>query len=151
MTLLELLQLLRKHLRLVIALPLVCALAMGVASFMFLPNTYTATTSMYVLVKGDSKSSSMSTDLSASQMVTNDVAQLIDSDRVTKDTANEDEEPGRLQNQRYEPNHHARYFGFGNGRRCPELRHYCQPARERRFRCGARSHGRAKRERYRRS
>ncbi len=33
MTLLELLQLLRKHLRLVIALPLVCALAMGVASF----------------------------------------------------------------------------------------------------------------------
>lgn len=88
MTLLELLQLLRKHLRLVIVLPLVCALAMGVASFMFLPNTYTATTSMYVLVKGDSKSSSMSTDLSASQMVTNDVAQLIDSDRVTKDTAN---------------------------------------------------------------
>ena len=86
MTLLELLQLLRKHLRLVIALPLVCALAMGVASFMFLP--YTATTSMYVLVKSDSKSSSMSTDLSASQMVTNDVAQLIDSDRVTKDTAN---------------------------------------------------------------
>lgn len=38
MTLLELLQLLRKHLRLVIVLPLVCALAMGVASFMFLPN-----------------------------------------------------------------------------------------------------------------
>ena len=57
MTLLELLQLLRKHLRLVIALPLVCALAMGVASFMFLPNTYTATTSMYVLVKGESTSS----------------------------------------------------------------------------------------------
>lgn len=88
MTLLELLQLLGKHLRLVIVLPLVCALAMGVASFMFLPNTYTATTSMYVLVKGDSTSSSMSTDLSASQMITNDVAQLIDSDRVTKDTAN---------------------------------------------------------------
>lgn len=55
MTLLELLQLLRKHLRLVIALPLVCALAMGVYSYLFMPNTYTASTSMYVLVRGDSR------------------------------------------------------------------------------------------------
>ena len=50
MTLLELLQLLRKHLRLVIALPLVCALVMGVYSYLFMPNAYTASTSMYVLV-----------------------------------------------------------------------------------------------------
>lgn len=54
MTLLELLQLLRKHLRLVIALPLVCALVMGVYSYLFMPNAYTASTSMYVLVKSDS-------------------------------------------------------------------------------------------------
>ena len=87
MTLLELLKLMRKHLRLVIALPIVCAIAMGLVSFLFMPNTYTASTSMYVLVQSDSESVSMSTELSASQMITNDVANLITSDRVTKDTA----------------------------------------------------------------
>lgn len=88
MTLLELLKLMRKHLKLVIALPIVCAVAMGLVSFLFMPNTYTASTSMYVLVQSDSESAStMSTDLSASQMITNDVANLITSDRVTRDTA----------------------------------------------------------------
>ena len=88
MTLLELLQLMRKHLRLVIALPIVCAIAMGLVSFLFMPNTYTASTSMYVLVQSDNTTgATMSTDLSASQMITNDVANLITSDRVTKDTA----------------------------------------------------------------
>ena len=88
MTLLELLKLMRKHLRLVIALPIVCAIAMGLVSFLFMPNTYTASTSMYVLVQSDNTTgATMSTDLSASQMITNDVANLITSDRVTKDTA----------------------------------------------------------------
>lgn len=88
MTLLELLKLMRKHLKLVIALPIVCAVAMGLVSFLFMPNTYTVSTSMYVLVQSDSESAStMSTDLSASQMITNDVANLITSDRVTRDTA----------------------------------------------------------------
>ena len=88
MTLLELLQLLRKHLRLVIALPLVCALVMGVYSYLFMPNAYTASTSMYVLVKGDSTTkTSMSQDLSASQMIANDVSTLIKSDTVSKQTA----------------------------------------------------------------
>lgn len=88
MTLLELLQLLRKHLRLVIALPLVCALVMGAYSYLFMPNTYTASTSMYVLVKGDSTTkTSMSQDLSASQMIANDVSTLIKSDTVSKQTA----------------------------------------------------------------
>lgn len=81
-------KLMRKHLKLVIALPIVCAIAMGLVSFLFMPNTYTASTSMYVLVQSDSESgATMSTDLSASQMITNDVANLITSDRVTKDTA----------------------------------------------------------------
>ena len=58
MTLLELFALLKKHLRLVIALPVVCALVCAVVSYGFLPNTYTATTSMYVLAKtGDGTSS----------------------------------------------------------------------------------------------
>ena len=87
-TLLELIHLLRKHMALVVGLPIACALAVGVVSFLFMPNTYTASTSMYVLVKSSgSASSTMSSDLSASQMVTNDVATLIESDRVTKDTA----------------------------------------------------------------
>ncbi len=89
MTLLELLNLLKKRLGLVIALPLVFALAMGAYSFLFMKNTYTASTSMYVLVKGanESSSSTLYSDLSASQMVTNDVATLLNSDRVTNETA----------------------------------------------------------------
>lgn len=88
MTLIELLGLMRKHLKLMIALPIVCAIAMGLVSFLFMPNTYTASTSMYVLTKANGEANGVSnTDLSASQMLTNDVATLITSDRVTKDTA----------------------------------------------------------------
>ena len=90
MTLLELLNLLKKRIKLVIALPLACALVMGVYSLVFMRNTYTANTSMYVLVKNNSdsaNSSSLYSDLNASQMVTNDVSSLLDSDRVTNETA----------------------------------------------------------------
>ena len=53
-------------------MPLVCALAVG----------------MYVLVQHDNaNSNSLSSDLSASQMVTNDVATLLKSDRVVLETA----------------------------------------------------------------
>ncbi len=91
MTLLELINLLKKHLKLVVVLPIVCALGMGLFSLIFMRNTYTATTSMYVLVKdgGDSSGSASYSDLSASQMVTNDVAQLLDSDRVVKEVSSE--------------------------------------------------------------
>ena len=59
MTLLELLHQLKKRLKLVIVLPLICALAVG----------------MYVLVQHDNANSkSLSSDLSPSQMVTNDMA-----------------------------------------------------------------------------
>lgn len=90
MTLLELINLLKKRIGLVVALPIVFALAMGAYSFLLMKNTYTASTSMYVLVKGSGENSSSSTlysDLSASQMVTNDVANLLSSDRVTNETA----------------------------------------------------------------
>lgn len=90
MTLLELLTLLRKHLRLVVTLPVVCAVAMGLGSLLFMRNTYTASTSMYVLASSANESSSaLSSDLSASQMLTNDVATLLQSDRVTADTADQ--------------------------------------------------------------
>lgn len=49
MTLLELLVLLKKHLKFVVALPLVCALATALYCFAVMPNQYTATTSMYVV------------------------------------------------------------------------------------------------------
>ena len=88
MTLLELLHLLRKHLKLVIALPLACMLAVGAYSYVAMPNTYSATVSMYVLIQQDNaNSNSLTSDLSASQMVTNDVATLLKSDRVVNETA----------------------------------------------------------------
>lgn len=89
MTLLELLQLMRKHLKLVILLPIVCALAMGVYSYAFMANTYTASTSMYVLAKQTSANSDNAanySNLNASQMLANDVSTLLKSDRIASDT-----------------------------------------------------------------
>lgn len=88
MTLLELFSLMRKHLIIVVALPIAFALVTAVVSFAVLPNTYTASTSMYVLTKASKEDSGLtSTDLSASQMLTNDVATLIKSSRVTTEAA----------------------------------------------------------------
>ncbi len=89
MTLLELLALLKKRIKLVIGLPIVCALLVGVYSFMFMPDTYTASTSMYVLTSQEESASNLSTDLSASQMVANDVTTLLESNRVQKATADD--------------------------------------------------------------
>lgn len=86
MALLELFQLLKKHLKLVITLPVVCAIVMGIASFAMMDNTYTATTSMYILAKTDGGQMSYN-DLSASQMLSNDIATLLDSDSVKSGAA----------------------------------------------------------------
>lgn len=87
MTLLDLAKLLRKHLGLLIALPLLCTVLAVVVCWGFLPNEYTASVSMYVLAKSDDSTTSVSsTDLSTSQLITNDVAVLIESDRVLDDT-----------------------------------------------------------------
>jgi capsular polysaccharide biosynthesis protein len=96
MTLLELLQLLKRHLRLVVALPVACALVMGAYSVLLMRDTYTASTSMYVLAKGDTSTSSnsLSQDLSASQMLTNDVAKLLKSDRIVSQTGEQVGVPG---------------------------------------------------------
>lgn len=91
MTLLELFALLKKHLKLVVALPIVCALGTAIFSWAFLPNTYTSSVSMYVLTRSNASNQSSSlnySDLNASQMLTNDVATLIKSDRIENDTAN---------------------------------------------------------------
>ena len=88
MTLFELFALLRKHLALVIALPVVAGIAAFVIS-MFMPNEYTASTTMYVLSRDDAATTTAVTqqDLNAGQMLTNDVATLIKSDRVKRDVA----------------------------------------------------------------
>ena len=89
MTLLDLLRLMRKHLKTMIALPVIFALVAAAYSWLLLPNVYTANVSMYVLTTTSSSAEEgiSSSDLSASQMVTNDVATLIESDRVKQDTA----------------------------------------------------------------
>lgn len=90
MTLLELFQLLKKHLQLVIILPVVCAIAMGIVSFAVMDNTYTATTTMYVRANSTDDNGQMNyNDLSASQMLSNDIATLLDSDSVKSGAANE--------------------------------------------------------------
>lgn len=88
MTLLELLVLMKKHIKLMVVLPVVCALAAAAVSWLALPNTYTSNVSMYVLTRANESASALTnSDLSASQMLTNDVAKLIKSDRVESDTA----------------------------------------------------------------
>lgn len=82
MTLLELLSLLKKRLKLVVALPLACAVIMGGYAFFAMDDVYTATASMYVLAQQDQVNSNLNSDLSASQMLANDVATLLKSDRV---------------------------------------------------------------------
>lgn len=86
MALLELFQLFKKHLKLVIILPVVCAIVMGIASFAMMDNTYTATTSMYILAKTDGGQMSYN-DLSASQMLSYDIATLLDSNSVKSGAA----------------------------------------------------------------
>ncbi len=88
MTLLELLSLLRRHLKLVILLPILCALAMTAYSFLLMPNTYTSSVSMYVLARsGEEAGGPTNAEFTASQMLTNDVAKLVNSGRVLADTA----------------------------------------------------------------
>lgn len=88
MTLFELVMLLRKRLKFVILLPLITTAIVGVGS-LFLPDEYTASTTMYVLSKtGDEGQSSVTQqDLSAGQMLTSDVSTILKSDRVKNDVA----------------------------------------------------------------
>ncbi len=90
MTLLELFKLLKKHLALVVALPVVLAIATAGVSWGVLQNQYTATVSVYVLTSKDSESSSNTTaynDLTASQLMANDIATLAESATVKEKTA----------------------------------------------------------------
>lgn len=90
MTLLELFRLLKKHLQIVVLLPIACALVVELYSVIFVRNQYTATSSMYVLAQNDSSNSnSLYSDFNASQMLTNDVAKLLKSGRIVKQVGSE--------------------------------------------------------------
>ncbi|MDO4499453.1 MAG: Wzz/FepE/Etk N-terminal domain-containing protein [Coriobacteriaceae bacterium] len=100
MTLVELLQLLKKYLVLIIVIPLVCTAGMAGYAYKFMPDQYTARVSLYVLaqlrtntVQLDSngqpiqQSGPTSSDFSAGQTLSNDVIPLLTSARVKADTA----------------------------------------------------------------
>ena len=55
---------------------------MGSYAFFGMDGMYTATASMYVLARQDDEGANLNTNLTASQMVANDVATLLQSDRV---------------------------------------------------------------------
>ena len=87
MTLMELIALLRRKIVLIVALPLLFLAAMAAYCYYLLPDQYTATTSMYVLyVQDDGSEGADSAEFSASQMVANDVARLLPSDRIVRET-----------------------------------------------------------------
>lgn len=89
MTLLELFKLLRKHLALVVVLPVVLAIATAGFSWGLMQNQYTATVSVYVLTAKDDANSNTTAynDLTASQLMANDIATLAKSETVQKRTA----------------------------------------------------------------
>ena len=88
MTLLELLQLLRKKLWLLIAMPLLFGLITAGVCWIALTNDYTSEVSLYVLSKtSDSDSSVSSSELTASQYLANDISVMVKSDRVVDATA----------------------------------------------------------------
>lgn len=91
MTLFEALQLSKRNLKLFVIVPLLFMVAMGAYSFVFMSDEYTASTSMYILARSDSPQGTVSNndlnnDLSTSQLIANDIAELAQSERVTSST-----------------------------------------------------------------
>ena len=91
MTLLELLGLLRKHLMLVVLVPLACAFVTAAYCWGFMPDEYTAEVSIYALTKGTSQTASEDSvsysDLQSSQLLANDFAELAKNEQVRANTA----------------------------------------------------------------
>ncbi len=87
MTLLDLLNLMRKHLRIVVALPIAFAIGTAAFAWMVLPNTYSASVTMYILSTASDSDSITSSDTTVSQQLANDISTLITSDRVLEDAA----------------------------------------------------------------
>ena len=92
MTLFELFALLRKRWKFIILLPLMAGIITAVGAH-FLPDEYTASTTMYVLPKNETEdmatSSVTQSDLNFASMLSNDVSTILKSSRVRKDVAEE--------------------------------------------------------------
>lgn len=87
MTLAELIGLLKRRIILMIVLPLLFLGGVAAYCFFLMPDEYTATTSMYVLYTQEDEADGAETaEFSASQMVANDVARLLSSERVVRET-----------------------------------------------------------------
>lgn len=90
MTLLELLELLRKKWYLVVILPLVFAGATAAYCWGFMTNNYTASVSLYVLTQSSSANGQTqvtSSDTQASQQLANDLAKIAKTSTVVDSTA----------------------------------------------------------------
>lgn len=91
MTLLELLELLRKKWYLVVILPLLFAGAAAAYCWGFMTNNYTASVSLYVLTQSSSASNGQaqvtSSDTQASQQLANDLAKIAETSTVVDSTA----------------------------------------------------------------
>lgn len=86
MTLLELLELLRRNIKLCIALPVVCLVAACIYCWGIMPNVYTAETSIYALTTANAEATSTEgvtqADMAASQQLANDFAELAKNDHI---------------------------------------------------------------------
>jgi capsular polysaccharide biosynthesis protein len=93
MTLLELLQILKKKWYLLVIFPIVFALATAGYAWGFMTNDYTSTVSLYVLAKNQTTDSqgntSTSTNFSLNQQIANDLAVLASTDKVKTAAAKE--------------------------------------------------------------
>lgn len=92
MTLLELLELIRKNLKLVVALPVACAIVAAIVCWGFLEDQYTAEVDIYALSKLDSQAQTDATttnDLTGSQMLANDISTLAESTQIQNEVAKE--------------------------------------------------------------
>ena len=96
MTLFELFGLLRKRWKFIILLPLIAGIVTAIGAH-FLPDEYTASTTMYVLPKTDTEdvtNSVTQSDLYIASMLSNDVSTIMKSSRVRKDVAEQLGLPG---------------------------------------------------------
>lgn len=91
MTLLELLGLMRRNLKLVVILPVLFAICAAGVCWGFLQNQYTAQVNIYALSKLDSSQQESggvtNTDLTGSQLLANDIAELAQNEQVQSEAA----------------------------------------------------------------
>lgn len=71
----------------IILIGILCSMAVGAYSFLFMKDEYTANVSMYILMKEDNSEESVTySDMNASQMLVNDISDLAFTARVQNET-----------------------------------------------------------------